>query len=128
MDGYKATITEASFELSKKERVAFKDLDDAISLDTATEAGEVEIPVKGYVVIDVHNEKSDNQDYKKYVIVDEAGRRYVTGSDSFYSAFLEIWDEMKAGEDPEDFSIRAYKRPSKNYSGKSFLTCSLVMD
>lgn len=128
MDGYKATITEASFELSKRERVAFKDLGDAISLDTATETGEVEIPVKGYVVIDVHNEKSDNQDYKKYVIVSDSGMRYVTGSDSFWSSFIDIWDDMKEGEDPEDFSIRVYKRPSKNYSGKSFLTCSLVLD
>ena len=61
-------------------------------------------------------------------IVSDAGMRYVTGSDSFWSSFIDIWDDMKEGEDPEDFSIRVYKRPSKNYSGKSFLTCSLVLD
>lgn len=127
MDGYKASIVESSMELSKKERVGYKDLTDAISLDQATDAGEVVIPVKGYVIIDVHNDKSENQDYKKYVIVDENGNKYVTGSDSMFSAFMDIWDEMHDG-DPEDFAVKVYKQPSKNYSGKSFITCSLVMD
>ena len=124
MDGYKAVISESSIELSKKERVIFKDLTDAISLDTATDEGEVVIDVKGYVVVDVHNEKSDNQDYKKYVLIDGNGNKYVTGSDSMFSSFMDIWDEMEG--DP--FSVKIYKRPSKNYSGKSFITCSLVMD
>lgn len=128
MDGYKAIISDSSFELSKKERVAFKDLSDAISLDEATNAGEVVIPVKGYVVVDVHNEKSDNQNYKKYVIIDNNGNKYVTGSDSLFSSFIDIWDDMSEGGDLEEFSIKVYKKPSKNYSGKSFITCSLVMD
>lgn len=128
MDGYKATITESSFELSKKERVAFKDLSDGISLDNATNSGEVDISVKGYVVIDVHNEKSDNQDYKKYVIIDDNNNKYVTGSDSLFSAFVDIWEEMTEDGVTEPFTVRVYKKPSKNYSGKSFITCSLVMD
>lgn len=128
MDGYKATITESSFELSKKERVAFKDLSDGISLDDATNSGEVDISVKGYVVIDVHNEKSDNQDYKKYVIIDDNNNKYVTGSDSLFSSFIDIWEDLTEDGVTEPFIIRVYKKPSKNYSGKSFITCSLVVD
>lgn len=116
-------------ELTKKEKIAFKDLSDAYSLDSiVTESDDKIITPVGYVIIDVHNEKSDNKDYTKFVIIDDNGNKYVTGSESFFDSFIDIWCDM-IGEDEkpeEDFEIKIYKKPSKNFSGKSFLTCSIV--
>ena len=126
---YSATIRETSMELTKKEKIAFKDLSDAYSLDSiVTESDDKIITPVGYVIIDVHNEKSDNKDYTKFVIIDDNGNKYVTGSESFFDSFIDIWCDM-IGEDEkpeEDFEIKIYKKPSKNFSGKSFLTCSIV--
>lgn len=126
---YSANIVESSIEMTKKEKIAFKDLSDAYSLDQViTDQDDRTIGVKGYVVVEVHNEKSDNKDYTKYVILDDNGNKYVTGSDAFFASFKDIWDEMadENGQPEEDFEIRIYKKPSKNYSGKNFLTCSIV--
>ena len=126
---YSASIVESSIELTKKEKILFKDLSDAYALDQIiTDQDDRTIGVKGYVVVEVHNEKSDNKDYTKYVIIDDNGNKYVTGSDAFFASFKDIWDEMadENGEPEEDFEIRIYKKPSKNYSGKNFLTCSIV--
>lgn len=126
---YSASIVESSIELTKKEKILFKDLSDAYALDQIiTDQDDRTIGVKGYVVVEVHNEKSDNKDYTKYVIIDDNGNKYVTGSDAFFASFKDIWDEMadENGQPEEDFEIRIYKKPSKNYSGKNFLTCSIV--
>ena len=76
-----------------------------------------------YVILSVHNEKSDNKDYEQYEIVDIYGQKYVTGSTSFWNAFLDIYEELKDEEEP--YSIDVYKIESKNYKGKTFLTCSI---
>lgn len=126
---YNATIAESSIQLTKKEEIAFKDISDAYGLDSIiTESDDKVITPVGYVVIDVHNEKSDNKDYTKYVIIDDNGNKYVTGSESFFDSFMDIWEGMlgEDGKPEEDFEIKIYKKPSKNFSGKSFLTCSIV--
>lgn len=122
---YSVTIAEVSKELSAKERIAIKDTTASIKLDEALkEAGEILINPSYYAVLDIHNEKSDNIDYQNYIIVDKDGQSYTTGSKSFWSAFMNIASEM-AGED-EEWAIIAYKRPSKNYSGKDFITCKIA--
>ena len=126
---YNVTIRESSIELTKKEEIAFKDISDAYALDSIiTDSDEKVISPVGYVIIDVHNEKSDNKDYTKFVIIDDNGNKYVTSSDSFFESFIDIWDGMcgEDGKPEEDFEIKIYKRPSKNFSGKSFITCSIV--
>lgn len=126
---YNATIRESSISLTKKEAIAFRDISDAYGLDSIiTESDDKTITPVGYVIIDVHNEKSDNKDYTKFVIVDDNGNKYVTGSESFFDSFMDIWDDMcdEDGQPVEDFEIKIYKKPSKNFSGKSFLTCSIV--
>lgn len=124
MRGYKAIIKEATRELDAREKIMFKDTTNCVSLDTATQEGPVLIDVDLAVVLDVHNEKSDNKDYTKYIIVGKNGERYITGSESFWNAFSDIYDEMTdAGY--SDFTVRAYRLPSKNYQGRDFLTCSL---
>ena len=94
-------------------------LDEAVNAETSR----LMIDVSGYVVASVHNEKSDNVDYEKYIIIDKDGQRYITGSQPFFSSFKEIWDEME-GEN-EDWGITVYKRESNNYKGKEFLTCTI---
>lgn len=121
MTGFNATITEASRELTAREKIKLKDFTNAVALDGVE--GHLIIAPEMWAVISVHNEHSKQEkDYKKYVIMDKAGVKYVTGSDSFMSSFGDIWCDM----DGEEFEIDIYKMPSKNYSGKSFITCSLV--
>lgn len=124
MTGYSVKIVNASKELSAKERVALKDTTNAIALDEATQGGNVLIEPDFYVELAVHNEKSEDKDYTKYIIVDKNGNKYVTGSESLITAFIDIVDEM-AGSD-EEYGIEVYRMPSKNYKGKEFLTCSIV--
>jgi hypothetical protein len=124
MTGYSVKIVNASKELSARDRVAVKDTTNAIGLDDATKDSPLVIAIDYYVELAVHNENSEDKDYKKYVVVDKSGNKFVTGSESFFTAMLEIMDEMTdAGE---DFEIQVYRMPSKNYKGKEFLTCSIV--
>lgn len=124
MTGFEAKIREASKELSAKERVKFKDTTNAVQLDEATKDNTLRIAPDFYVILDIHNEHSEDKDYVKYVIVSKEGTKYVTGSESFFSAFKSIVDEM--GGTDEEYEVEVYRLPSKNYKGKEFLTCSIV--
>lgn len=127
MEGYSVKIRETSKELSPKERVAIKDTSNAISLDevTATE-GSITIQYDFHVVLDVHNEKSDNKDYTKIVVMDKGGTKYVTGSESFRTAITDIVDEMVDAGEGDNITIEVYRKDSKNYKGKQFITASIV--
>ena len=124
MTGYSVKIKETSKELTTKQRIALKDTSNAIKLDTACDENDVIIEPEYYAVLAIHNEKSDNVDYENYVIIDKNGVKYVTGSSSFWSSFMDIYDEMQGEE--EHWSINVYKLDSKNYKGKKFLTCSII--
>lgn len=127
---YSANIAESSMELTARERIMFKDTQNATSLvDLARDAKNNDAKaivenIRGYVVLDVHNEKSDDVDYKQYIIVDGQGDKYVTGSESFMNSFMAIFTEMK--DETEPWSIELNLLPSKNYKGKEILTCSLI--
>ena len=129
-EAYKATIRESSKELSAKERVMFKDFSNAKSMvDYVHEAREVggkaTIDVDSYVVIDVFNPKaSDNTDYTVYLVIDKNGEKYYTSSQAFWSAFANIYSEMK--DSNEEWGVELVLIPSKNYKGKEILTCSLI--
>lgn len=130
MNGYKATVKECSKELTVKERIMLKDTSNAKSLDVITQEAsfnneKVIINVDYYATLDIHNEKSDNKDYINFIVVDKNGEKYVTGSQSFISSFTDIVDEMlDAGE--TDITIEVYRKESKNYKGKDFITCSIA--
>ena len=85
MEGYSVKIVNASKELTAKERVMLKDTTGAVSLDEATQGAPLVIDPDFYAALSVHNEKAEDKDYMKYIIVDKAGTRYVTGSESFMS-------------------------------------------
>lgn len=122
---YNVTVKEVSKELTHKERVQLMDTTSATRLDVATQGGQdVIINPEYWAVLAIHNEKSDDKDYENYLIVDKSGERFVTGSRAFWSTFSDIMDEMNGSD--EEFSIRVYRSPSKNYSGKDFITCEII--
>lgn len=122
---YNVTVKEVSKDLTHKQRVQLMDTTSAVRLDKATSDGNgVLINPDFWAVLAIHNEKSSDKDYDNYIIVDKDGTRYVTGSHSFWSTFNDIMDEMS--DSNEEFSIRAFRSPSKNYSGKDFITCEII--
>ena len=127
MEGYSVKIVYASKELSTKERIQIKDTSNAIQLDELTmQEGNIIIEYAYHVVLDIHNEKSDNKDYTKIVVVDKGGTKYVTGSESFGTALSDIVDEMVDAGEGDNIAVEVYRKDSKNYKGKQFITCSIV--
>lgn len=124
---FNVIVSETLKELTKKDLLQLKDLSDAVKLDQATQ----EYVTGAYIIADVKNIVSLNlvsddpqnpQEYAKTIIVDADGNRYVTGSYSFARRAWEIAKEM----DGEPFGLRVYRRPSKNYAGREFLSCSVI--
>lgn len=120
---YSASIKESSRELSAKERIMLKDTTSAVKLDQATQVKDIHISVDSYAILNIHNDKATPTDYENYIILDRNGTKYVTGSQSFWNAFMDIFSEME--NESEEWSIRVYRYPSKNYSGKDFITCAI---
>lgn len=125
MNVYSVTIKESSRELTAKQRIALKDMTNAVKLDEATQVEPVIINVDMYAVLDIHNEKSENPDYENYIVVDKDGTKYATGSASFWSSFMDIFTEMEGEDEDELWALKVYRVPSKNYKGKDFITCSI---
>ena len=122
---YTVEIKECSKELTARERIKLKDLGDALNINTVIEnEGEGIIKVDYYATLDIHNEYSDDTDYQQFVIVDAEGTKYYTGSQSFIESFLNIASELEGTD--EEFVIKCYGIESKNYKGRSFLSCSLA--
>ena len=125
MEGYTAKVTFVSKEISAKDKIRLKDTNNATGLDTATAECPLVITPDYYAVVEVHNDKSEDKQYKKYVVVDKDGNKYVTGSESFISAFKEIADDMASEAPDEEYQIEIFRKESTNYKGKSFITCAL---
>lgn len=124
MTGYEVEVAEVSKELTGKQKIQLKDTTDCVRLDNATKEAPVIIDVDFWAELHIHNEKSDDKDYKNYVVVAKDGTRYVTGSESFWSSFRNIFDDMEA--DGEEWQLKVYRMPSKNRQGKDFITCSIL--
>lgn len=128
MEGYTVSIRETSKQLSAKERIKVKDTTQAISLDDVTQQGDFILYPDAYVILDVHNEKAkegNSKDYVKYIVIDKTGTVYTTGSESFFTSLKSIMEEMEAEAPDEEYSITVYRRESKNYKGKTFITCGI---
>lgn len=125
MTGYSVKVVESTKDLTAKERVKIKDTTNAIRLDEATKSGSLVIAYDYHAVLAIHNEKLEDPDYRQYIVVDKAGNKYVTGSESFFTAMTEIVDEMAAAGET-DYELEVYRMDSKNYKGKQFITCSIV--
>lgn len=123
LTGYSVDIVESNKQLTAKERIKVKDTTSAIRLDEATQHEAIDINPDTYAVLHIHNEKSDNTDYTTYIVIDKDGTKYVTGSESFWSSFMNIYEEMDGEQ--EEWGIKVYRAPSKNYKGKDFITCTI---
>lgn len=122
---YRVEVIESNAELTPKQKIRLKNLTSAVSLDIATEGGNVlEFKPVGYAVLKVHNEKSEDKEYLKYVVEDNEGHIYETGSKSFWNSFMDIFAEMQGSD--EEWSLQVFKIDSKKYTGKQFITCDIV--
>lgn len=124
MKGYSVEIKESSKELTAKERVMLKDTTDCKLLDNeVTDEQPIMLDPDYYVILGIHNEHSSDKDYENMVVVDKSGERYKTGSQAFISSFTDIMADMEDCD--EEWSLKVYRRPSKNYNG-TFITCSII--
>lgn len=126
---YKAKVADSSRELTAKEKIMLKDTSNAFSLDELTQEAQFNnekliLNIDYYVTIDVHNDKADDKDYQQFILVDKGGKKYYTGSTSFINNFIDIFEELT--EAGEEVTIEIYRKESKNYKGKEFITCSVV--
>ena len=124
---FSVKIAYASSELSVEEKIRLKDTRDAESLEAISRQGAVNLNIVAYAVLDVHNEKSDDKDYRQYVFLDNEGNKYMTGSEPFFNSFTDIWEELDDAEIPIDNrKFKIYQLPSKNFKDRNFVTCSLA--
>ena len=121
---YNVKVIATTHELTARERIKMKDTTNAIKLDSAITSDEpiIVTPID-WAILEIDNSKVDGV-YENYIVVDESGQKFVTGSKSFWEAFKAIWDEM--AEEEEVYQVEIYKVESKNYTGKKFITCSLL--
>lgn len=126
MKGYSSKVTDSSRELTKKETVMLKDVTSCESLDEASKNTDLLIEVDAWAVLEIHNEKvrdGGNKDYEKFVIIDKNGAKFATSSQAFWSTFMDVWSDMQ-GE--ADWMLKVIRKPSKNFSGKEFLSCTVI--
>lgn len=130
---YESNIAYSSRELTPVERIKMKDLGSTLSLDEELDTApdnKIVFKIELVLLIDIKNlrSKSGNTNYAVTVIVDaDTGIRYRTSSESFTNALSDIVDDLAKNNIPlTDVSFVAYRKPSKNYSGKNFLTCTLA--
>lgn len=124
---YSVTINEVSKVLTARERIAFKDLNNARKFDDLLNddyGRTLELTPAYYGVLAIHNDKSENKDYVTYVIVDKDGNKYYTSSKSFWNSYMDIVNEMK--DEDEEYSIEVVAHPCKNYSNKFYFTASII--
>lgn len=126
---FTVTITESSREFKGKEAIKLKDTGDAIRLNSAindAENGEVVFTPDAWAVLHIENDNAkegQDKEYTNYIVLDDKGNKYITGSQSFFQSLKDILDEMEGID--EEFEIKCYKVPSSNFSG-DFLKCSIV--
>ena len=127
---YSTKIVSSSRELTAKEKITLKDFNDCTGLDTVVTNDQGFIIDPDVIVeVEVHNERAkDDKDYTTIVILDKDGTKYSTSSNSLRDSISDIMDELNdlSAEDKADLKIKVFKKPSKNYSGKYFLTATVV--
>lgn len=123
---YSVTIAEASTEFRGKALLKVTDMMASAPLNDVVSAEQALIlKVSDYAVVDIHNEAAKgDKDYKQYILIDADSNTYRTGSAAFYRTFKEIWDAM--ADSDENWELKVYKVPSKNYKGKDVILCTVV--
>lgn len=122
---FQVTVIDSSREFTKRELVQLKDTNSMNKLDQLTKTEPVVISPVDWAVLQIHNgnaKEGQSKDFENYVVFDTDGNKYVTGSQSFWGSFRDIFDEMK---DEPEWDITIERRPSRNFKDKDFLTCVL---
>ena len=122
---YKAEIISSEVELTKKEKVMYKQFDEVVSLDKVVTLDDgLLINLVNIIVVMVHNDsiKSEDKEYSKCLYIDQDGTRYSSGSKSLYDSIKGIWDEMEE----EMVEVKVIKKASSNYPDRCFMTAVLV--
>lgn len=126
---YYTKIKESSRELTAKEKLTLKDFNDAQPLDTVVGTDGFIIDPDVIAVVAVHNERArDDKDYETIIILDKNGTKYSSSSRSLRDSLSDIMDDLSDLDEPdrEGISIKIFKKESKNYTGKYFLTATVV--
>lgn len=102
-------------ELTAKEKIRIKDF---TSFPKVEELLKRDDPVKpvNMITLDVHNETSENTDYKVYVILTTDGMFY-TSSESLAESLTYILDEYEQLETEGDWGVKIEEFKSKNNTG-----------
>lgn len=119
---FKSEIISASFEMTKREQIKFKDTASCFPLNDESNGFVIE-GIKGCYTVRCENDNAENKEYNVFIIVCDDGRRYMTSSTSFAEKAEEIITDL-IGDD-ERIDIKLIKKKSKNFAGE-FLTCELV--
>ena len=120
---FKTEINYCNTELTVKEKIQFKNLNDSESINTL-ENGTI-LTVDKWGLLQIHNEKLDEPDYQNVVLVTPDGNKYHTSSNSFFMAIDDIQSELDEAGEKLPFDIKIVKKQSKNNSGQ-FITCVLA--
>lgn len=120
----KTELLSASRDFTKREILKLADFTNATKIDELLAGGDFTLNIDYWAVLHVENEKSDSKEYNKCVVVNKEGEKFTTGSTTFISTLQDIWEACK--DDGEDIVVDVYRAESRNYSGKYFITCSLV--
>lgn len=132
---YTVTVINSSFEklrgidkLRYTNFSAMRQMDELVPEDGT----KVALEIVGFVQSHIHNGQCENSEYDKMVLIGKDGELYVTGSDSFATSFIEIHDALTADFIDDDipmnervYPIIAFKVPSNNIKGKTFLCCGV---
>lgn len=122
---YSAQVVNATKELTGRQMVALRNFSGMKQLNDLTKENDVIIDIDYVACVKVHNEKSDNKDYMKYVFVDNNGTMFITGSEPLYREYADIKEALETGGDTDPISIKVMRKASKNNQNE-FLTCILV--
>ena len=123
---YSAEILFTSRSLTTKEKIKYKRVMDSRKLDDESRAEDIQIELDVAISLSIHNEKAENKDYTRYILVATDGTVYTTGSESFWSAFMDIYTELEEANELDNIVLKVLRIPSKNYTGRDFLSCELV--
>lgn len=126
---YQVTITNSSFDMSKRDVVKFKDLSTAESINECMKRSNGEPlslqQIKGWYVLHVVNPKSTrNKEYDVFCILAN-GIRYQTGSQYVKDSFLSIASDLEDEIYADDITIKIVKMLSKNNIDNAFYKCVL---
>ena len=122
--GYVAEITNSSSDFKGKAKLEMTTFTDCVGIDEMVQGTPLIISPDEWAMVHVTNERNKgDKEYDVMVIKDVDGTKYKTSSENFMDEFLRIYDIMK--DEDEDWAIKAIKKPSGNYAGKTFLTCAV---